>query len=1122
MSAGSRPRKWLVSLLLLCACAILAQRIISFRKISVNDGLAQSSITYLMQDSRGYIWITTGDGLCRYDGYSFKVFRPEPGNPNSITSSATSIVREDGNQNIWVGTIESLECYNPRTGEFTHYINDPNDSTTITRGIIFDLMFDNAGKVWICTSNGLDILDPLSGHAKHFRHTGGDPVNTIPGNSISGIASFGDKVLIGTDSGMCIVNSVDYSIHQIPGSPIKHCRHVLDDGAGRVFVHADTAMYEYSFSKNEFKVIAQGIQMGPNGTYAPFEMTALRKDIDSVYWTGGWMRLAPIVISDTGIQHVVCYSNGFWPTSTSSLLIDHGQNLWVGGEGSELLTGNIHYTRFLSYRVPYPGQSPHIVNSVWSSAEDTSGNLWVGSYGSVQRLDPATGNMKLYVRDKNNPRSLQTEGAFVTFCDSKGRVWIDGSFNLCMYNKNSDDFTTYSPIPGDTTSHPKRNVSCMYETRNGDLWLGMYGYNMVKFDPETGKFRPYRQPKGSQYAASHSVVRSIYEDETGTMWVGTALNFDRFDPEQGRYYPALSKKWQSEFNAIESAGPGQLWLGSSVYGLLKYDIKSDSIIEQYDEAVGLANNCVYDIVKDKDGILWISTNKGLSRFDPATKSFRNFDHSDGIQHNEFSGGAGTITNSGWVIFGCSDGITMFKPELMRDNPYPPKVLITKMRLFNKEVGISSFKEYYNDSSTFWIADEGLFPVLPIDISFVQNLELNYDQNFLSFDFVAMHYSSPAKNQYAYMMEGLEDKWNMVGTQRTASYTNLPPGEYTFRVKASNCDGVWNEEGKSIHIIVNPPWWQTWWFRSLAVLSLIGGVAGYFRYRTAALRRRQKELEHTVKERTAEVVAQKEEITHQKHIVEEKQKEIIDSINYAQRIQRALLAGDKLLKENLGDHFVLFKPKDIVAGDFYWGTPLDDSFMLITADCTGHGVPGAFMSLLNISKLSETINEKNITRPDLVLNNVRSEIIRSLNPDPSKDVSQDGMDCILCKLDLKNRKLEYAAANNSFYIVRDKQLISCPADKMPVGKSHDDTKPFALHEVRLEPGDVIYTLTDGYADQFGGPKGKKFKYKQLEEMLIEIAHEPMEKQKQILSDTVEKWRGNLEQVDDICIIGIRVS
>ena len=262
------------------------------------------------------------------------------------------------------------------------------------------------------------------------------------------------------------------------------------------------------------------------------------------------------------------------------------------------------------------------------------------------------------------------------------------------------------------------------------------------------------------------------------------------------------------------------------------------------------------------------------------------------------------------------------------------------------------------------------------------------------------------------------------------------------------------------------------------------------------------------------------IIKQKDIIEEKQKEILDSINYAKRIQFSLLASENLLNQNLPDHFVLFKPKDVVSGDFYWAAPTPEGFIFITADCTGHGVPGAFMSLLNISKLSQAINENKITRPDLILNNIRTEIIKALNTEGSEE-SKDGMDAVLCKLDIKNMKLQYAAANNPFYIIRDNELLLCKADKMPVGKGHDDSISFTFNEIALQKGDIIYTFTDGYADQFGGTKGKKFKYKQLEDILLSICSLPMKEQSALLNQKFEDWKGSLDQVDDVLIIGTKI-
>jgi serine phosphatase RsbU (regulator of sigma subunit)/Tfp pilus assembly protein PilF len=263
------------------------------------------------------------------------------------------------------------------------------------------------------------------------------------------------------------------------------------------------------------------------------------------------------------------------------------------------------------------------------------------------------------------------------------------------------------------------------------------------------------------------------------------------------------------------------------------------------------------------------------------------------------------------------------------------------------------------------------------------------------------------------------------------------------------------------------------------------------------------------------------IEKQKGEVEEHRKEILDSINYARRIQFALLASDTLLRKNLPGHFVLFLPKAVVSGDFYWATPTSDGFIYVTADCTGHGVPGAFMSLLIISKLSRIINEKMITRPDLILNEVRDEIIKVLNPDGSENEAKDGMDAVVCRLNTEKMTLEFAAANNPFLVVRDGMVLPCKADRMPVGKGHNDNTPFTYNQIALQKGDRIYTFSDGLADQFGGPRGKKFKYKQLESVLLANSGLSMELQREKLLEVFESWKGSFEQVDDVCVIGVSV-
>lgn len=302
-----------------------------------------------------------------------------------------------------------------------------------------------------------------------------------------------------------------------------------------------------------------------------------------------------------------------------------------------------------------------------------------------------------------------------------------------------------------------------------------------------------------------------------------------------------------------------------------------------------------------------------------------------------------------------------------------------------------------------------------------------------------------------------------------------------------------------------------------VIMVIGALASFvvillvFAIRSNNHRRRANQL----------LSARKTEIERQKQLVETKQKEILDSINYAKRIQRALMANETLMKAALPEYFILFKPKDIVAGDFYWASQLSDSFLYVTGDSTGHGVPGAFMSLLNITKLNEAVNQKLITRPDLVLNYVRDKIIAALNPEGSREESKDGMDAIVCRIDHKKMKLQYAAANSNFCIIRKREIINLRADKIPVGKSNDDTRLFTFNEISLEKGDMIYTFSDGYGDQFGGPKGKKFKHRILKEVLLKISELSPETQKSMLAKHLDDWRGELEQVDDVLVIGVRV-
>jgi len=377
--------------------------------------------------------------------------------------------------------------------------------------------------------------------------------------------------------------------------------------------------------------------------------------------------------------------------------------------------------------------------------------------------------------------------------------------------------------------------------------------------------------------------------------------------------------------------------------------------------------------------------------------------------------------------------------------------------------------------------------------------------------------------YQYKLEGLDDDWTPSTSKTEATYSSLPPGNYMFKVKAMNNDGLWNQEPVTFEFVISPPWYKTWWFYTICVITLIGGFWLYNFTHTKKLIADKQKLEVQVTERTKELREEKEkvevinkEVIEQKTVIEHHNIEIMDSIKYAKNIQEALLPSLNEINSLFKNSFVLYMPKDIVSGDFYWATKKDTKFFIAVCDSTGHGVPGAFMSLLNISFLNEAINEKNITDPNLIFDYVRQRLIENL----SQEEQQDGMDGTLLCIDYSTRTITYAAAYNAPIIIRDKQIIINPADKMPIGKGIK-TEPFKNYTLDCKIGDTIYLLTDGFPDQFGGPKGKKFKYKQIRELMCEYAEIPLNEQVFKFNEAFESWRGLLEQVDDVTCMGMKI-
>ena len=392
------------------------------------------------------------------------------------------------------------------------------------------------------------------------------------------------------------------------------------------------------------------------------------------------------------------------------------------------------------------------------------------------------------------------------------------------------------------------------------------------------------------------------------------------------------------------------------------------------------------------------------------------------------------------------------------------------------------------------------------------------KNYLTFNYIGVSLTTPEKVTYKYMLKGIDTDWR-ISNKTEASYSNIPPGNYEFFLLANNGEGVWNSNPISFKFIITPPFWRTWWFYSIILIIIMSGIYSYFKIRNANSKiLKQNEI---IEEKNGALQNANNEIA-------EKNQNITDSINYAKRIQQSFLTSEKVLTKIIKEHFILFKPRDIVSGDFYLAFDLPDRTVIICADCTGHGIPGAFMSLIGVSLLNEISRSKAVLDTSKILEELRSKIIDALNPEKSETGGKDGMDVSLISIFKESNnnevKINFSGANNSMYLVSKNEetvnMVEVKGDKQPVG-FYSNMKPFTKHEVTARKGDMIYLFTDGFADQFGGANGKKFMSKQLKQQIISINHLQMHQQKTYLDDIFKNWHRNLEQVDDVTVIGIKL-
>lgn len=1004
-----------------------------FRRISLEEGLSQSIVNDILHDRSGFLWFATEEGINIYDGYRFRVLRHDPNDSTSLSYNQIITLMEDRAGRIWVGTFAAgLNIYDPATGTFHRLRHDPRDSATISSDIVFALAEDSAGGIWVGSDRGLDRVTRQNGRTAVRRmERVGNGSNDLGGIVRCLVVDHEDRLWIGTSSGL-------YALVREPGAvnsdarrrvrfardrkdPFsigdENVRSLLLDRSGGWWVGTDNGLYRMmpkrmvdGTEKALFKSVAAPDD--PSRAPAQRQIYALAEDREGFIWigtNGGLSRFDRTRFRFDHFRHDPRDPRSLSYNEIRALHEDRSGNLWIGTYGGGVSQLDRGRKRFTHLR-----HDPNDPNSlrqpiVWSVYEDADAILWFGTHGGgLNRYDRRTGRWKTYLHDPGDPRSLSHNVVRLVLEDRRGRLWVatDGS-GICEFDRATERFRRFSFDQGDSNSLGGTAVRMLYEDRAGTLWIGFQGAGLDRLvrddDGEPLRFEHFRHRPDDPQSIASDHVRWALEDHDGVFWVATlGGGLDRMDRSTGTFAhiradERVANSLPSDYlMSVMEDTHGRLWVATWGAGIGILDRDRQRWLT-YDESDGLPSNSIYGFLEDASGRMWMSSNNGLSRFDPRTQAFRNFGLADGLQSVEFDAGAFTKTRTGEMAFGGINGINIFYPEDIVDNTYVPPVVLTSVRVLNQE-------------RTF---DRPVWDVAMV--------ELGPGENVVAFQFAALDFTAPGRNRYQYRMEGVDENWLTADPQvRTAQYTTLPAGRYTFRVRASNNDGRWNDAGLALEVVVRPPWWSTFWFRSLIVASVL--AVGYI-----TVRRRVRDTR------------------------------IAAELRSAHDAQMSIMPHESLRSELL-DVAGRCIPANEVGGDFFdyrWMDEAQTQAVVMVGDVSGKAMKAAMTAIMTSGALSaEVLKEKPV-----------AEVLTNVNPFVfEKTERKVFVAASLVFLDGRKRQLRFANAGLVDPLLwRDGVVRSLKAAGLrhPLGMVRDTV--YEEQKATLRPGDVMVLVSDGVTE-----------------------------------------------------------
>ncbi len=1062
---------------------------------SSQNGLSSIRINVNFIDSRGYLWVGTIDGLNRYDGYGFQVFKHDPSDSLSLSDSNIRCISEDDLGNLWIGTNNGLNKFDRSKGVFHRISYIYTDASIHNNARIDGILIEDSLNLWLKLENSLariNLKEKSVISFSYYSYKTSFGQNVSPGGLVKGVNNL---IWFGTMDGLFSFNSGEETFQHYfhdSNDPFSlsntTINSIIQDRNGELWIGTDNGLNKYDRLHKRFKVYTPSYGLGKD----LFSINSIYEDEEGRLWFAtnrGMAIFSKRSNKFSEFSDLRVNSNSFVFSSQNSLIIDSNKIVWMGGYQGlikiDLKPKKIELLNLES------GSKPSLERkSITAVYKDSNENLWLGYFeGGLSIVNPITEDFQSF------ELSMKTVQCF--FEDSRKRVWIGSSDGIFIYLPLVDDIYTFddyfNPIPG--RNFIDEAINEILQDSSGNIWIGT-SKGLYSFEEKIHTVDSYNKIYNKTVSVDIGNVYSMSIDKKSEIWIGTEKGILLFNPETNVFFrPDLgfdkrSGLDNSKVYSLLLDSDETMWLGTN-YGLYSIN-EAKGERNHYTEKSGLVNNSVLKLLEDMQSNIWLSSNRGLSKFDKLRNDFVNYGLNDGLQSYEFNRGCGTATYDGELYFGGESGLNSFYPDEFQDNIPPPKVQISMVEIFS----MTDVKYLFTDENT-------------------RKIDVKSDESF-SIRFSAMDFSYPEQNRFMYSLVevGKKDDWLLIGNEHRLIFSNLPSGEYIFKLQGSTGSSYWNEDGASLKIKIEASFWLNriayFIYGILALLILYL----FFQYRTLSLRKSNRIL------RKHDIIAR--EVSRQKELLSKRNKDIEDSMNYAYRIQSAMFITPKMFKKILPESFILYKPKDIVSGDFYWISETRDKAFVAAIDCTGHGVPGAFMSLIGFELFRKIINLQGVDDPGTILNYINDNIQEVFGKEGDSSL-RDGMDVAFCVIDKKNMVLNFSGAFNPLYIIRDNKLIEIKGAHFSIGADSESNmqieKKFKSHKLKIHKNDMIYMFSDGYADQFGGPEGKKYKYRRFRHLLLTIHKLPMAKQQQYLNDSIEDWKGDEDQVDDIVVIGI---